>query len=95
MFMRFAYAKKFAFDNSFRLHLMLALCASCLCEPCITLCFMPAFCQLYARFFDKNFFKHIVAPLNFKKPYESSPAIVQTPICVLYNYRTQWNKGGS
>ena len=54
VFMLFDYAKKGVFDDSFTLLLMLALCASSLCEQCFTFCFMLALCAIFKiHFFNK------------------------------------------
>ena len=56
VFMLFDYAKKGVFDDSFTLLLMLALCASSLCEQCFTFCFMLALCAIFV---DTLFFQCI------------------------------------
>ena len=50
VFMLFDYAKKGVFDDSFTLLLMLALCASHLCEECFTFCIMLALCAILFRY---------------------------------------------
>ena len=68
VFMLFDYAKKGVFDDSFTLLLMLALCASSLCEQCFTFCFMLALCAIFFRYIFSIKYSSILPALPKRPP---------------------------